>query len=213
MSLQDFWLSVRTGTSFLAPRATADSPKLDANKIAQTLRSAVIWLTPKSVEGFEAADFPFLPESERTQLADLVAQFHAIASIVPPTEPATREQIDQALPFFLGIIKMLEFDRYGDAEAYRIGKKIEQAIDNYRPQELAELRFNTGRDHTGDPAIWIWAILEEAAAADDARFFHLTEKMRKLLDTASRAMAPDLWPYIRFRTVSEQAEIMEAQAS
>ena len=45
----------------------------------------------------------------------------------------------------------MEFDRYGDAEAYRIGKQIERALEGRRPPELAELRFNTGTDNTGDP--------------------------------------------------------------
>jgi hypothetical protein len=54
---------------------------------------------------------------------------------------------------------MLEFDRYGDAEAYRPGKQIERALHISRPPELAELRFNSGIDHSGDPALWIWAFL------------------------------------------------------
>src|SRR5262249_23325800 len=101
----------------------------------------------------------------------------------------------------------------GDAEAFRLGKQIENVIQRHRPTELAELRFQTGLDNTGDPAIWIWAILTEEATRDDERFFQASERVRKLLDAAARTVTPERWHYIRSRTVVEQNEIMaEAQA-
>lgn len=208
MSLRDFWISVRTGARLLAPSATVDSPKLDAGAIERVLRGGTLWLTPSVVAGFNESDFAFLPDVERTRLGGLVADFRQIAAQVPPTAPADEHQIETALPLFRDIIAVLEFDRYGDAEAYRVGKQIERAIESHRPAELVELRFNTGMDNTADPAIWIWAFLSDELEGDFLRRAHT---LRPLLDWASRNIAPDLFPYISFRSVGEQAELAEAR--
>jgi len=175
------------------------------------LRKSNMWLTPACVDGFDKQEFFFLPQEQQEQLAGLVGRFRQITSTVPPGGPATREQEDQALPMFLEIIQLLEFDRYGDAEAFRLGRQIENRIAAFRPPSLVDLRFNTGLDHSGDPAIWIWAILSDESTDDDSKFFQTTEQVRNLLDAAARELAPERWPYVRFRTVSEQTEILEAQ--
>jgi hypothetical protein len=54
------------------------------------------WLTPKSVEGFEPADFADWPKEEREELEREVAAFLAIAREVPPNQPATKAQSKQA---------------------------------------------------------------------------------------------------------------------
>jgi hypothetical protein len=54
------------------------------------------WLTPKSVEGFEPADFADWPKEEREELKREVAAFLAIAHEVPPDQPATKAQSKQA---------------------------------------------------------------------------------------------------------------------
>ncbi len=213
MALGDFWVNVRTGARRVAPRAVVDSPKLEASQIEKGLRVSDLWLTPKAVDGYSEADFSFLPENERRRLTQLVESFRQIAFMVPPAEPATPELVEQALPLFRDIVGALEFDRYGDVEAYRLGKQIENAIRGRRPAELAELRFNTGLDQTGDLGLWIWAILTDDTAVDDQQFFTHTERVRKLLDVVSRSIEPSRWPYIRFCTVSEQVELTEAQAS
>lgn len=208
MSLREFWISVRTGARLLTPDAIVDAPKLDAGAIERALRQATFWLTPSLVAGFSEADFTFLTDPERARLSALVAGFQQIASQVPPTVPANEDQIERALPLFREIITMLEFDRYGDAEAYRIGKLIEGAIVGHRPAELVELRFNTGTDNTADPALWVWAFLSDEQEDD---FLRRARQVRPLLDWASRTVAPDLLPYISFRSVGEQAELVEVK--
>lgn len=209
MALHDFWSNVLIGARWLSPRAIVDSPKLDSASIEKTLRGLDLWLTPKCVEGFDEADFFFLPEPDRKNLANWVSRFREIASTVPPNAPATKKQVDEALPLFLKIIEALDFHRYGDAEAYVLGKQIENLIQLYRPTELADLRFKTGRDHTGDPGIWIWAILEDRS---DPEFRQNSKAIHALLETASRKIAPERWPYVGVRAVSEQDEIVGVQA-
>ena len=209
MSVRDFWVRVRTGMRSLAQRTTVDSPRLDAGIIERALRETALWLTPRSVAGFNEADFTFLPDAERTRLTQLVTEFRLVASRVKPTAHPSDDEVARALPLFRDIVGMLEFDRYGDAEAYHIGKQIERAIVDSRPAELAELRFFTGADNTGDPSIWIWAILKDEAAAK-AVFGRITRSIRELLTEAANEATSTLWPYVGFRTVSEQAEILEA---
>jgi hypothetical protein len=147
MALLDFWNNVRTAARMIAPRAIVDAPRLDAGDIERALRGATFWLTRGAVAGYEESDFSFLPEAERARLTQLVTEFREVASTVKPAAPAPESAVEKALPLFLDIVNTLEFDRYGDAEAFRLGKLIEQALEPHRPPELAELRFNTGLDH------------------------------------------------------------------
>lgn len=209
MSLRDFWTSVRAAARRFAPLTTVDAPKLDAGMIEEILRADTLWLSPRAVRGFQEADFHFLPQPEREQLARLVKTFLEVASEVTRAKPATDDQVHRALPLFRDIVGLLEFDRYGDAEAYQLGKQIEQQIAPHRPAELAELRFNTGLDNTGDPGVWIWAFLSDD---EDATVLARAKAVRPLLDEASRAVAPDLFPYINFRMLSEQSIPTEVEA-
>jgi len=209
MSLHDFWVSVRTGARLFAPQVIVDAPRLDSDFIERTLRSATLWLARGSVAGFDERDFHFLPDTERERLGQLVSAFQEIASGVNPTAPSTNDQVAQAHPLFRDIVGMLEFDRYEDAEAFQLGKKIEREIQTYRPRELAKLRFRTGLDHTGDPAIWIWAFLQDEAW-DDEQFLASARQIDELLDPAARRVAPDRWPSLSFRSLAEEAEIAAA---
>jgi hypothetical protein len=105
---------------------------------------------------------------------------------------------------------MLEFGRYGDAEALRLGKLIEREIEPYRPPELAELRFQSGPDHSGDPAIWIWVFLSAEVSEDDERFLKTAQQVREWLDPVAREVCGDRWPYLSFRSIAEESEPVEA---
>jgi hypothetical protein len=210
MALLDFWTNVRRGASFIEPQFIAEAPKLDPDAIARSLRSATTWLTPRSVAGFNAADFDFLSDPDRARLTQLVTEFRQIASGVKPVAPPGSDQVERAVPLFRDIVGMLEFDRYDVAEAYRLGKQIEREIESYRPDELAELRFKTGPDHSGDPAIWIWSYLTGAAEESDEQFLEYAEQLSGILDPVAREIAPDRIPYLRFRSLAEQAEPLEA---
>jgi len=211
MSLQEFWASVRTGASYLAPKATVDSPKLDANRIEAILRHADIWLTPKSVAGYEEADFEFLSEEERYRLTACVDNFLEIAKQVPPDQPATQEQVEAALPAFRCLLEILRPDKYGDVEALEIGKRVEQRLAGQLPEWVNDLRFETGEDSNGDPAIWVWIEIADYAAQPD-NFSQNTRQARELLQSCLRKLGVPRWPYVRFRTASEQAEAQPERA-
>jgi hypothetical protein len=208
MAFRSFWNSVRTVARMLAPQVVADSPRIDGQSIERALQRATLWLTPRAVDGFDEADFDFLAPEERARLAQLVSDFRAVASTVSPRAAASEETMKQALPLFRDIILALEWDRYGDAEVYRLGKQIEHELKSDWPEELAELRFWTGPDHTGDPGIWILGLVKDDAASTDEQFLNCTRSLRPLIESTARTVASDRWPYVSFRSVGEQVELV-----
>jgi hypothetical protein len=210
MALHDFWNNVRIGAKLFAPEFIADAPRLDADAIERMLGKTAHWLNARSVAGFDEVEFSCLTDTDRSRLANLVADFRAAASTVSPTVPTSDDTLAKALPLFRDIVGMLEFDRYGDAESFRLGKLIERELEPSRPPELAELRFRTGLDHTGDPALWIWAFLSDDVSERDEDFLGAAQRLRDLLDPVARQVARDRFPYISFRSLAEQSEPVEA---
>ena len=114
------------------------------------------------------------------------------------------------LPEFRDIIGLLEFDRYENAEAFRLGKRFEREIAPWRPPELAELRFSAWLDHSGDPGLWIWAYLSDAVSQNDEDFLEAARRLRGPLEEVAQDVAPDRFPYLAFRSLKEQSEPVEA---
>ncbi len=107
MAKNDLISSVRTAVGVLDPGVETDSQTVDCDEIRRQLRNAVMWLTPKSVEGFVPQDFAELPEPRRNELNAEVQAFRSIAQHVPAGVPATDEQIEAALPHFLRIVSLV----------------------------------------------------------------------------------------------------------
>jgi hypothetical protein len=210
MAFHDFWNNVRIGAKLYAPEFIAEAPPLDTDAIEDMLRKTTHWVTPRSVAAFDENDFAFLPDSERAQLAKLVADFRQVTSTVSPMAPAPAGTVERALPLSREIIGLLEFDRYENAEAFRLGKLIEREIAPWRPPELAELRFRAGLDHTGDPGLWIWAYLSDDVSEKDEDFLEAARRLRIPLEDVAREVAPDRFPYLSFRSLREQSEPVEA---
>jgi len=209
MSLRDFWTSVRTGASFLLPTVTADSPKVDAHQIEARLRNAHVWLTPKSVEGFDEQDFDFLAEDTQKRLTQCVNQFRDAAGQVPSDQPATEFQVQAALPAFLCVLDIMRPDRYGDLDAFVIGKQVEEQLAGELPDFVCEMRFETGEDANGDPALWVWIDLDDTSVSDEL-FPKRTREVRQLIVECLRRMKIQRWPYVRFRRSSEREQAAEA---
>lgn len=205
MALEEFWNSVRAGRSLMFARTT----KVPAASSAPTQRvRTTLWMSRNSVAGFAPDDFSFLSDRDRERLTRSVSGFLDAISNLTPSVPASQRQVARAEPPFLEIVKLLEFTRYEDVDAFRIGKSIEAEVQGSRPAWLSALKFKTGLDSTGDPALWIWAYLaDDAIEGPDAN--RNEAEVRDLLDAAARSAAPDRWPYIRFRSASEMQEEIE----
>lgn len=163
MAKRDFISSVRTAVGFLDPEVQTDSEHLDSEEIRKQIRQAVIWLTPRSVEGFVPQDFAELPEPKRNELDVEVEAFRSIAEQVPPDASATEEQIESALPHFLKIVSLVRDavlpawirdlgDLLSQVESWcqqlewahkRQSKVIRERL--LGPYEVEQLRFHTGQ--------------------------------------------------------------------
>ena len=215
MALREFWDNVWRGAQEFASHVSIDTPRIEARgfeveAIEAALRGSATWLTRNVVKGFDEEDFSFLPEARRGELAVWVATVREAASTINPLTPARPEVAAEALPWFAKIARVLEFDRYQDPEAYRLGKRIEQEIASYRPPELIDLRFRSGLDHTGDPALYVDAYLGGSASGSEEAFLAAAPRLREMLFTVARELDPDRWPYLAFRDVAEEAELVEA---
>ncbi len=68
---------------------------------------AAIWLTPRTVKGFDAADFPELSTDQRRKLQDAIRAFLAVANEVAPNDSPTLEQLNEAAGAFSKILEIL----------------------------------------------------------------------------------------------------------
>lgn len=70
---------------------------------------------------------------------------------------------------------------------------------------VADISHRLDEDSTGAPAVWIWVVVDDHAAANNA-FSLEAEKIRNAIREALQSAGIDRWPYVRFRTRSEKAE-------
>jgi hypothetical protein len=204
MALREFWANVRSTGGLISRRAAVDSPRLDAHRIERILRKSSKWLTPKAVEEFDPHDFEFLSEEERRDLQESVNRFLQAVEHVPESGRPSEAQVEAALAAFRRIVDILRPDKYADLDALVVGKRLEQYLRGRLPEWVRELVFETGNDATlGEPAIWIWVEIADDAAEDDV-FSQNTRLARSIVDEAARKIAPDRWPFILFRSSSEQ---------
>ena len=204
MALREFWANVGSTAGLVPSKAAVDAPRLDANRIERILRKRHDWLTPRAVQGYDPDDFEFLSAEERRDLEESVHRFLQVADQVPATARASEAQVQAALPAFRRIVEILRPDKYADLDALVIGKRIEQYLRGRLPDWVRELVFETGNDAVlGEPALWIWVEVDDDAAAEDV-FHQNTRSVRDVLEPAVRKLATDRWPFIRFRSTSEQ---------
>lgn len=81
---------------------------------------------------------------------------------------------------------------------------VEKLLEELRPTLPASIvgfDVETGLDHVGDEAVWVWVILPDA---DTAAWEYANREMIrwKIQDAALEAKLP--WVYIRFREESER---------
>jgi len=163
MAKDDFISGVRTAVGLLDPEVQTDRRSLDSEEVRRQFRNAVIWLTPKSVEGFVPQDFAELPEPRRNELKAEVEAFRSRAEQVPADAPATDEQIEAALPHFLRIVSLVreallppwvadldlllsQVESWCEEQGWphkRQDKVLRERL--LGPYEVEQLRFHTGQ--------------------------------------------------------------------
>lgn len=71
------------------------------------------------------------------------------------------------------------------------------------PARVGEWEVETGIDSADEPAVWVWALLE-----DEEVDFAARSRLRDMVRECVRQKAGDaVWAYVRFRGVSEMAQL------
>ena len=183
---------------FVHSRAETDSPTIDTASISDASTRGALWLTPKSVEGFNAADFPELKADRQAELLNAVQAFKAVASQVPPDKPPTKEQYGNAATAFIAILNILSPYLPTPEES----KKVEKALRNVPfPPWVVNWDYELGSSEEGDAAVWVNVFAEgNVARSDYGRF---GSQIIPMIRQALAAEGVRRWPYVRLRTATE----------
>jgi hypothetical protein len=195
----DFLLNFRIARNLVAhPSVQADSSSVDKATAERILTRSAIWLTPKSVAGFNAADFPELGSTRQQELLSAVQSFLAVAQEVPPDKPATREQYGNAIVAFRRILEILESYLPLPDE----GRRVEAALRTIPfPGWVVNWDYELGSNEEGSPAVWVDLFVEEGAPSRE--FGRTASQLIPKIRQAIEAESVSRWPYIRIRTATE----------
>jgi len=183
---------------FVHSRIEADIQPINTASISESLTRAALWLTPKSVEGFNAADFPELQLKQQAELLNAVQAFTAIAAQVPADKCPTSEQYGNAATAFITILKILSPYLPTPEES----KNIEKALRKVQfPPWVVNWDYELGSSEEGDPAVWVDIFADgDLARSDYGRFgSQIIPKIREAF--AEEGVLR--WPYVRLRIAAE----------
>lgn len=203
MSKQEFIQNVRLARNLFAHRVSADHAGADVKGIERRLSRATLWLTPRAVSGFDPADFPELSAKEGEELDRSVRAFRMVGEQVAADVAATREQEAAALQSFESIRRILE-PYFATPDELRLLREAMKKVDF--PDSVETWDYEFGRDSSAEPAVWIWLIVDDAAA-EDTTLADVTIRLRREIHRAVQSVGLERWPYVRVRTVSEQGSI------
>jgi hypothetical protein len=181
----------------ISPAAHSNGIRLDPAYLEILLRKSTGWLTPRAVRGFNANDFPELSQDARNALEAQVERFSSIAQRAPREGTAPPELVDEAIPVFLKTVEILEpiLDEYA---AYHVLKHTE--LSDF----VTDFAIKAGLDSSGDPAVWVWVITKDAP---ESEFLKQARQIRPQVQETLQEADIGRWPYIGFRSESEQHEL------
>lgn len=200
MSKSDFLANFRRARNlFVHGRASTDSRNLDPAAQMRAITRAAIWLTPKAVEGFDAADFPELGPARQTQLADAVREFESVARQVPPGALASDGQIHQAGEALRQMLEILFNYLPTHDEEFQIRSALAKL--SY-PSWVRNWDFEPASDEDGEPSVWVTLYADEGAVPPDLLGKRAIELIPKIRD-AFKSAGVRRWPYLRVWTARE----------
>lgn len=74
------------------------------------------------------------------------------------------------------------------------------------PVAVREVTHHLDVDASGRPAVWIWVVVDDVLASSK-NFPSVAAEIRDTIRDALQQAGIDRWPYVRFRTRSEEAEL------
>src|SRR5208337_4845409 len=98
---EEFILDVRRAARLeQKPTVATDSEMINPDTVSKALQRAALWLTPKTVERYDPAEFTSWAENLQSELRSAVDDFRAVAKAVPPDKAATTAQFRDGLAAF-----------------------------------------------------------------------------------------------------------------
>lgn len=189
MSKSEFLMNIRTARRLFENQRGEETG--DLSRVSA-------WLTPKSVEHFNAADFPELGERQ-ADLQDAVLAFRTIATEVPANDADVDEQLGNARVAFERILKIL--DAY--LPAHQEGRDVEAAVSAIQfPDWIVTWDFELGSDDAETPSVWLNLYADEESAPKGklgVEAARLTQALRASLAEARI----NRWPYVRLRSAQK----------
>jgi hypothetical protein len=200
MAKQEFLDSFRTARNlFFHPRVVNNATSLDSKALGQMNARSAIWLTPKSVQGFNADDFLELGVDRQNELQTAVREFLDVANKVGPKEPATPEQLDSARLVFTTLLGVLQPYLPSPED----GDKVEEALKRIEfPPWVVNWDYELGSDQDGSAAVWVNFFADDSIAPRK-EFGRFASRMTTRIRDALAAVGSHRWPYVRMRTAVE----------
>lgn len=84
-----------------------------------------------------------------------------------------------------------------------LAQRLARALDDHRPPGVEDVLIRTGVDSSGHPAVWILLVLK-----DESPTRGTLEQLEEWAVSTATELAAEPWPYVAFRTKSEQAEVV-----
>ena len=206
MARETFLRNLDKVAGFLSPALHANGIRLGRDAIEKAIRNDLerrgIWPLAQAVEGYDPADFPDLDPGRREELERAVREFREYSIPEPGRPSASRESGDKSLSAFVSVLTLML--------PYLDGFDVYAALKRQPfPEFVRDFAVKVGKDSTGDPAAWVWVVVDDREAGK--KLFPHVRGMKELVSEALYQSQIPLWPYVLFRTESEQAELESAR--
>ncbi len=200
MAKQEFLAHLRVARHlFFHMLVPKDDPSIDSQALERMMGRAALWLTPKSVEGFEGDDFPELGVACQAELAAAVREFADVASQALLADAATCDQLLRGEKTFTTILRLLQFHLPSPPE----GQKLEEALKTVSfPSWIANWDYEFGSNADGEPSIRVMLFADEQVAPR-AQFGRVANRLNTDILHALMAFGIVRWPYVHMRTIQE----------
>ncbi len=207
MSLQDFFNNVRIGQRLLeSPRAAIDSTEPIPGALAATIEQADLWLTPRTVAGYNPEDFFFLKDDERSELDKAVQSFLRVARSAPPNRPVPMTQHNESRRCLESILRILAPDRFRTPQEWIASQAINQFRESPPASDYLTGAYYRFDEDEGDSTIWIWLVLRDEIV-NSPEFLTRAKELRGLLDRWFHYYGVESSTVIGFRSATEQRQL------
>jgi hypothetical protein len=86
-------------------------------------------------------------------------------------------------------------------EVKKIHDLVKQVKHQARPTDVRSFELNFGSDSTGDPAVWVWFLVQEDQNPSAEKIARL-DRFAKAVRDALLGANIKYWPYVDFRAVA-----------